>query len=80
MTLEVVRSFFAWCSVINMALLVFWFLLFTFTRDWLKRFHGKWFNLSDSSFNAIHYGGLMFLKISLFLFNLVPYFALRIIG
>ncbi|MFC1890712.1 DUF6868 family protein [Thermodesulfobacteriota bacterium] len=80
MTIEIVRDFFAWCSVINIGLLLWWFLIITFARDWVYRTHSKWSKISVDSFNTIHYGGMLFFKIAIFLFNLVPYFALRIVG
>ena len=80
MTIETVRSFLGWCSIINMGLLLWWFLFITLAHDWTYRFHGKWLNLSVAKFDAIHYAGITFFKISIFLFNLVPYFALRIVG
>ncbi len=33
MTIEVVRSFLGWCSVINMGLLLYWFLFIMFAHD-----------------------------------------------
>jgi len=80
MTIEMLRNFLGWCAVINIGLLLWWFLFFTLARDWTYRFHRKWFNLSTDTFDTIHYAGMAFLKICIFLFNLVPYFALRIVG
>jgi len=42
--------------------------------------HGKWFKLSAERFDAFHYSGMGFFKIGIILFNIVPYFALRIAG
>lgn len=78
--LEVIRDMLGWCAVINLGLLFWWFLFLSFAPDWTYRLHCKWFQLTKDQFNAIHYAGLMFFKISIFLFNLVPYFALRIVG
>jgi len=80
MTLEVIRDALAWCAVINMGLLLWWFLFLILAHDWTYRFHSKWFKLSVDQFDAIHYGGMALLKTGIFLFNLTPYFALRIIG
>mgnify|MGYP001395686625 CR=1 FL=1 len=80
MTLEIIRDTFAWCSVINIGLLLWWVLIIIFAHDWIYRIHSKWFKISVEKFNAIHYAGIAFFKISIFLFNLVPYFALRIVG
>ena len=37
------------------------------------------FNVSVEAFNAIHYAGMALFKIGIFLFNLVPYWALLIV-
>ena len=71
-----------WCRfllsavLINYIILMIWFLAIIFARDWIKQVHGKWFNLSDATFDAIHYGGMAVYKIGILLFNLVPLIAL----
>lgn len=80
MTIEVVRSFLAWCAVINIILLFWWFLFFTLAHDWTYRMHSKWFNISVDRFDAIHYAGIAAFKMGIWVFNLAPYFALRIVG
>ena len=80
MTLEIIRDTFAWCSVINIGLLLWWFLFIALAHDWVYRMHSKWFKIPVEKFDTIHYAGITFFKISIFLFNLVPYFALRIVG
>jgi hypothetical protein len=80
MTLEMVRSFFLWCAIINFGVLMYWFLVFAFARDWLHRVHGRWFRLSVEQFDAVHYVGLTVFKVGVILFNLVPYVALLIVG
>lgn len=80
MTIEIIRSTLAWCTVINWVLLLWWLLFFTLAHDWTYRFHSKWFNLSVEKFDAIHYAGMAFFKMCILMFNLVPYLALRIVG
>ena len=80
MTLEIVRDVLAWCSVINLGLLLWWILFFTLARDLTYRVHNKWFKLPAEQFDAMHYGGMGLFKLGIFLFNLVPYLALRIVG
>ena len=81
MTIETVRAFFAWCSVIDIGLLIWWYLFFILAHDWTYRYHTKWFKtLSVDTFDAMHYAGMGLFKIGILLFNLVPYFALRIVG
>ena len=80
MTLEIIRDALGWCAVINIGLLLWWFLFILFAHDWTYRYHSKWFKLSVERFDAIHYSGIALFKISIFVFNLVPYFSLRIVG
>lgn len=75
-----------WCHfllssvLINYIILMIWFLAIIFARDWIKQVHGKWFNLSDETFDAIHYGGMAIYKIGILLFNLVPLIAIYFMG
>jgi len=80
MTLAIVRSMLAWCIVINMALLILWFLFFSLAHDWMYRVHSRWYKLSIGVFDTIHYSGMALFKIGILLLNLAPYLALRIVG
>jgi len=80
MKIEVIRSAFAWCAVINLGLLLLWFLVFALAHDRVYRLHSRWFHIPVDRFDAMHCAGMALFKIGLFLFNLAPYFALRIIG
>jgi hypothetical protein len=80
MTLETIRDVLAWCSVMNIILLFLWFIMFALARDWVYRMHSKWYKLSQDAFNTIHYSGIAFFKIVIFVFNIVPYLALRIVA
>lgn len=79
MSVEVIQEVLAWSAVINYALLILWFMIFSLAHDWLYRLHGTWFKLSVENFDAIHYVSMAFYKLSIFLFFLVPYIALRIV-
>ena len=80
MTLEIVRSTLAWCIVIDLILLFWWFGFFVFAKDFVYRKHTKWFPMSKEDFNKIHYSAMAFFKIAIFVFHLVPYLAMRIVG
>lgn len=80
MTVEKIRAFLLWCSIINYVILLVWFLFFVAARDFIRRLHGKWFRLSEERFDATHYFGMAIYKIGIWLFNLVPLIALWIIG
>jgi hypothetical protein len=76
MTVEVLQSVLGWCAVFNMGLLLYWFLFLAL----VYRIHSKWYRISEESFNSIHYAGIAFFKITIFVFNIIPYFALRIVA
>ena len=80
MTVDQVRAFLGWCTLINYAVLVVWFLFFLFVRDWMRKLHTRWFRLPAAHFDAIHYAGMGLYKLGIFLFNLVPYVALVIVA
>jgi len=80
MELDMIRAILGWCSIINIGLLLWWFLILTLAHDWVYRWHTKWFKLSIEKFDTIHYAGIAIFKIFIFFFNIVPYFALLIVG
>ncbi len=80
MTIDLARSVLGWCTVINVGILLFWFLMYVLARGFIKRWHSKLFPLSAEQFDTIHYRGILYYKLGITLFNLVPYLALVIIS
>ena len=78
MAIELVQEVLGWCSLINVALLLIWFLFIVFAHDWMFRIHTRWFKLSSEKFDAIHYASIGLFKMTIVIFNVVPYLALRI--
>jgi hypothetical protein len=79
MTVELVRNFLLCCLVINYGLLLVWALLFMLPHAWVYRLWGRWFRLSPEQFDAISFAGIVFFKVAVLLFNLVPLLSLWII-
>lgn len=79
MATETLRDMLLWCSIINFGLLILWSLFFALFRDWAFNIHNKLFKISADKFNTINYASMAFYKICVFVFNIVPYIALRII-
>ena len=69
-----------WCAVLNYAVLIAWFLVFVFARDWLYRLHSRWFRLSPEQFDRVHYLGMAVYKILILTFNIVPFAAVWLVG
>jgi hypothetical protein len=80
MTIEMLSEALLWSILINMGLLLWWVVFFIFGRGFIYRMHSRWFKLSEEKFDAIHYSGMAFYKICIFMFNIVPWFALKIIS
>jgi Family of unknown function (DUF6868) len=80
MSVELARDFLLWCTAIDYAILLVWFLVFAFARDWIQRIHGRWFRLSSNQFDSLHYAGMTIFKIGIILFNPVPLAVLFLLG
>lgn len=78
MSPEFLCRFLLWSLAINYAILLMWFFSFVFARRWMQRLHGRWFRLSDTTFDAVHYGGMAAYKLAIFFFNFAPLLALWI--
>jgi hypothetical protein len=79
MTVETLRGALLWCGIINYAMLVLWAALFHLAPG-LFHWIGRRFRLSAEQIDAINYGGMLLFKLGIFLFNLVPYIALRLVA
>lgn len=80
MTFELIRDIFAWCTVIHIGLLACWGVMFFIMPDFIFRIHSRLFEMERRDFNKIHYTGMAYYKILIFVFCLVPYLAMRIVG
>ena len=80
MSIEMVRSTFLWCAVINYALLLIWFLLYVLPHGWLYRLWGRWFHLTTEQFDSVNFAGMALYKLGIMLLNLAPLLALYVVG
>ncbi len=80
MDIDSIRAFFMWCTILNVALLLFSSLMCICAGDWAYRIHSKWFSISRETFNVAIYSFLALYKILVIVFNLIPYIALSILG
>ncbi len=78
MTLKLLLIVLGWCSVINLGLLTIWLLLFLIAHDFIYNLHNRWFKIPVETFDSIHYCGMLFFKIVILFFNIIPYLVLRI--
>jgi len=80
MTIETLRTFFGWCTVINIGLLMFSSIFVIVIRGAALRIHGKMFNLDEKYLSQAYFQFLAQYKIAIIVLNVVPYFALKVMG
>jgi len=73
MSIEMLTEFFMWCTILNMGLLMFSFLILAFASDFVYRIHSKWFPMPRETFNVVLYSFIGIYKIIVFVFNIVPW-------
>ena len=61
----------------GLAILLLWFFLYLTTPNWMYELNASWFNVGKPHFDLINYFGTGFFKISIILFFLLPYLAIR---
>ena len=80
MTVNILREVLGWCAVINIGLLIFSTIFVVFLRGPISRIHAKMFNLNEGDISLAYFRYLAQYKIAIIVFNIIPYFALRIVG
>jgi hypothetical protein len=76
MTMDTIKTFLAISLAMNYAILMVWFIAFSWGHELLYRLHSRWFTLSREGFDTVHYAGMAFYKVTILLFNLTPLLAL----
>ena len=80
MDIQILTKFFMWCTILNIALLALSSLMCMCAGDWVYQIHSKWFSISREAFNVAIYSFIGLYKVLVFVFNLIPYVALLIVG
>lgn len=79
MSLNALADLLLWCSLAHYLILLLWLAGLIGARERIRRLHGRWFRLSDSQFDAIHYGAMAFYKLLILFFGLVPAIVLKLL-
>ena len=80
MDIQALTTFFMWCTILNLALMMFMFLMSALGLDWVYQIHSKFFPVSREAFDTLIYGFFSFYKFMFFFFVLIPYVTLLIMG
>ena len=78
-SLESLAAFLGWCTAINLGMLIFASILLVLMRGSIMKIHGKMSGLDETDLSRAYFQYLAHYKIVFFVFNLVPYIALRIV-
>ncbi len=79
-SLETLRTFLGWCSVINIGVLIITSLALLVMRGTVAKIHSRLFGLSEEDLARAYFQYLAQFKIAVIVFNLVPYIALRVMA
>ena len=74
------QGFFGWCTVVNIAVLVFSTVFLAFGRGLAVGIHAKLFDIDEERLSEAYFRYLANFKIAVLVFNLVPWVALKIMS
>ena len=80
MSIETIREFLGWCTIINLGVFLFSTVKILLIRDWASKIHARMFNIDETSVRHSYFMYLAYYKIAIIVFNIVPYIALTIMG
>ena len=78
-TIEIMIEFLGWCSVINIGVLILSAVFIIIFNDTVVKIHTKMFEIDRKFIHQEYFKYLAQYKIIIIIFNIVPYFALKII-
>jgi len=80
MDIQILTSFFMWCTIINVGMLLFLGLIYLLAPNLVFRLQSRWIPISRETFDVVFYSFVGFFKVIVLVFNVVPWIALLIIG
>jgi hypothetical protein len=80
MDLESLTRFFMWCTILNVGMQIFFFVVMLTFKDTAYRMQKKFFPLTNEQLDLVMYCFLGGFKLLVTVFCIVPWIALLIIG
>ncbi len=78
-TLESLATILGGAFLINVVILLLWFIIVLICPDWLYGITSKWFSIDKHEFDIINYGGIAFYKVINIAFFLCPYLSVKLL-
>jgi len=79
-TIETLTEFLGWITLINICVLIIASISVMLMRNAMIGIHGKMFGLDSVDLSRAYFQYIAQYKIAVFVLNLVPYIALRIVA
>jgi hypothetical protein len=79
-SIQSLTTFFGWCSVINIGVLLFSTLALLAMQGPISAIHSKMFGVKPENMPTTYFQYLGNYKIAILVLNVVPYFALRMMN
>ena len=79
-SIETLRAFFGWCSILNLGMLIVGSLAVVAMRGTVSRIHSRMFGLSEAELSRAYFQYIAQYKILTLVLNIVPYIALEIMA
>ena len=79
-SLAMLATFFGWCTVINVGILLFSLLMISLLKDWIGKISARLFGITEEAAKATFFQVFQQYRFSIVLLNLVPYIALKIMA
>jgi len=80
MDITTIKTFFMWCMILNLGVLIFSSIMCMFCADFSFRMNNRFFGISREAFNTLIPCFIGFYKVIVIVFSVVPYIALEIVG
>ncbi len=78
LALDSLTAFFGWCSVINIGILVLSVIILMVFKNPISILHSSIFGINKADLPLIYFRYLGNYKIAIFILNIAPYIALKI--
>ena len=78
-SIDTLTAFLGWCTVLNIGMLLLTIFLVTVLKEPLIKAHVRLFGVNRENLQLSYFQYLGHIKIAIFMLNLMPYIALKII-
>ena len=78
-SIDTLTTFLGWCTVLNIGMLSFTVFLVTVLKEPMIKAHVKIFGINRENLQLTYFKYLGHFKIAIYMLNLMPYIALKII-